>query len=223
MRTWAFVSQKGGTGKTTLSSQIAVFAGTVGERVVMLDIDAPQYSLWKWHVARGEGTAPPVLQCPFPEKIMGVVAKIKASGVATLLILDTPPHSNAAAVEAIRACDLIVVPTSPSVLDLDSLQDTARLIAEAGATGRAVGVVNKVRGQGAVKSYAAASGFIEKFGIRVAAAYTGDRADFAHATDKGQGVTDTAKTSQAAKEIMALWGELNETPAIALAPMGSGK
>ena len=51
MRSIAFLSQKGGSGKTTLAVHIAVAAQGAGERVVLIDTD-PQSSALAWAQAR---------------------------------------------------------------------------------------------------------------------------------------------------------------------------
>ena len=47
MRSIAFLTQKGGTGKTTLAASLAEAAANAGERVIALDLD-PQGSLCRW-------------------------------------------------------------------------------------------------------------------------------------------------------------------------------
>ena len=47
MRTIAFLTQKGGAGKTTLAASLAAAAAHAGERVIALDLD-PQASLLRW-------------------------------------------------------------------------------------------------------------------------------------------------------------------------------
>ena len=59
MRTIAFLTQKGGAGKTTLAASLAVAAAATGERVIALDLD-PQGSLARWGERReaAEGADP---------------------------------------------------------------------------------------------------------------------------------------------------------------------
>jgi chromosome partitioning protein len=47
MRTIAFVSQKGGSGKSTIASSLAVAAHEMEEKVCVIDMD-PQGSLMNW-------------------------------------------------------------------------------------------------------------------------------------------------------------------------------
>jgi chromosome partitioning protein len=47
MRTIAFLTQKGGAGKTTLAASLAAAAVHAGETVIALDLD-PQASLLRW-------------------------------------------------------------------------------------------------------------------------------------------------------------------------------
>lgn len=48
-------TQKGGAGKTTLATALAVAAQEAGEKVVMIDLD-PQRSLLTWAEARADDT-----------------------------------------------------------------------------------------------------------------------------------------------------------------------
>ena len=57
MRTIALLTQKGGTGKTTLAASLAVAAAIAGERVIALDLD-PQGSLTRWGERRAAAKAP---------------------------------------------------------------------------------------------------------------------------------------------------------------------
>ena len=209
MRIWAFISQKGGSGKSTLATQLAVYGTQLGEKVIILDLD-PQASAFSWHEARGEGKSPPVVRV-LPNKLSGTIDAIRETGAFTLVIIDTAPHSNASAVDAIKATDLIVCPARPSRFDMTAMRDTIGLIELADSLGKTVGVLNAVHSQGAVKTYSRASALIERFGIRVAGTYVIDRVAYVNAVDAGKGVTEL-KDNKASKEIQDLWSELSMTP-----------
>src|SRR5262249_5519946 len=52
MRIWSFVQQKGGSGKSTICTNVAVHAEEKGETVLIVDLD-PQSSASLWHLERG--------------------------------------------------------------------------------------------------------------------------------------------------------------------------
>ena len=57
MRTIAFITQKGGAGKTTLAASVAVAAAGAGEKVIAFDLDV-QASLVRWGERRKDADAP---------------------------------------------------------------------------------------------------------------------------------------------------------------------
>lgn len=114
MRTIAFVTQKGGAGKSTLASSIAVAARRAGERVFIIDLD-PLQSLVKWSQAR-EATDVPVEHVP-PAKLGKALAALEKKGV-TLVILDAPGADSEFSDAAIRVADLCIIPARPNVFDL---------------------------------------------------------------------------------------------------------
>ena len=85
MRTIAFVTQKGGSGKSTIASSLAVTALEAGERVFILDMD-PQQSLVKWSKTRGEADIP--VEAVSPGKLNAALNALAKNGI-TLCIIDT--------------------------------------------------------------------------------------------------------------------------------------
>ena len=57
MHTVAFITQKGGAGKTTLAASVAAAAADAGERVIVFDVDL-QASLVRWGERRKDAQAP---------------------------------------------------------------------------------------------------------------------------------------------------------------------
>ena len=56
MRTMAIANQKGGSGKTTTSVNLAAALGEKGRRVLVIDLD-PQYSTTSWFGVKDAGKA----------------------------------------------------------------------------------------------------------------------------------------------------------------------
>lgn len=216
MRIWALIAQKGGAGKSTLATQLAAYACQCGEKAVIIDLD-PQGSASVWHEVRGGGESPFVVKC-LPEKLGKTIAAIRDSGIFSLVIIDTPPHTDKAAVAAIRETDLVICPTKPGLFDEAAISTTASLLELSEALPRAVGVINEC---GNAKIYGEASKKLERHNMRVAARYVRRLQDFVVAISKGKGVTETAPKgkSQASDDIIALWSELNETwPVVVATP-----
>ena len=93
MRTIAFVSQKGGSGKSTIASSLAVAAHEMKEKVCVVDMDS-QGSLARW----GEDRTPPTTSTSSPRERRAcrrLPASLERKGV-TLAILDTPGAEGAA-------------------------------------------------------------------------------------------------------------------------------
>lgn len=213
MRTWAFVSEKGGSGKSTLATQLAVHATECGERAIIVDLD-PQGSAEFWHQQRGTDKHPGAVRC-LPEKLQRVQAGARDLG-HTLMLVDTVPHTNRDALIAIRAADLLILPSSPGQFDLQSLGHTAHLLSSAEATDKAIAVINRVPpGKSADATYSRAAGTAEGYGLRVAKSYVCHRLTFVQATDAGRGVTELEPTGPAAAEIRRLWLELSKRSPVA--------
>jgi chromosome partitioning protein len=217
MRIWAYVSQKGGSGKSTLATQTAVYAEECGEAVCLIDLD-PQASSLAWSQIRGSRV--PTVQPAQPEQVPDLAAAAAQLGV-TLMLLDTAPHTNAGALAAVRAADLIICPTQPTLFDIAALKDTVRLLDHAECRDRAIAVVNGLPHKNPEDAYGEAVVAVQSLGLRVAKSHIGHRRAFVLAIGKGKGVTEVAKKDPAAKEIKALWGELNKLSPIVTAKQES--
>ncbi len=208
MRTWAFVSQKGGCGKTTVCCHVSAYALMCGEKVAIIDLD-PQHNAHDWYELR-ESPVPDVIAA-LPERLSKIKSAAEEMGV-TLLLVDTPPHTTGAALSAIRAADMIVTPTQPNIFDILALKDTVGLLKQADRLQDAVCVVNGVYHQGSEDSFSEAQVAAEGMGLAVSPKYLVHRKVYATSLAKGLGVTEfelKKDAKKAVEEIRELWAFLN--------------
>jgi chromosome partitioning protein len=124
MRILAIISQKGGVGKTTLATALAVAAEAAGKQAAVFDLD-PQASAAFWHDTR-ESEAPAVVSIA-PARLQHVLKAAAESG-CDLAIIDAPPFAKDIAYEAAQQADFILIPTRPAVLDVMAMTRTLELV-----------------------------------------------------------------------------------------------
>lgn len=124
MKVLSLVSQKGGVGKTTLATALAVAAHKDGKRPVLIDLD-PQASASFWMDTRqDDGLAVSAV----PASRLAPVLKAAGEAGAELAIIDTPPFAKDIAYEAAERADFVLIPTRPAVLDVMAMTRTIELI-----------------------------------------------------------------------------------------------
>ncbi len=120
MKTILIANPKGGSGKTTLSVNIAGFLANQGHRVAMLDLDRQQ-SATLWVATR-------------PVDLPDIVTLDAIDGEDMLndwLVIDSPAglHGHKLT-HALSLAHKIIVPISPSLFDLNASHDFLKLLAE---------------------------------------------------------------------------------------------
>src|SRR6516225_10648276 len=174
MRIWSFVQQKGGSGKSTICTNLGVCGEEEGETVLIVDLD-PQHSATLWHSARG--TNKPTVIDAIPEKLTNIVASAPNLGV-TLCLIDSPSKLDDIALAAIRVADMVVCPTLPDLFNLGSLQDTVQLLEAAAKLPVTVGVINNVDEAGEQARIGEAKAVMEKLKLMACPAIIRHRPQF---------------------------------------------
>jgi len=204
MRTLSIVSQKGGAGKTTLAIHLATMAAANGHTPILIDLD-PQASAAAWSDWRA-GESPEVLTAPHT-RLIETLSKAKQLG-ADIAVIDTPPHADAAAVQAVKAADLILIPCRPQAFDLHAMKTTADLT---NLTQKPVFVVfngNEPRATAALaQAWDIISAMIDLYDLKLSRApiSLSERAVFKRASGKGKTVMEIEPIGIAAREVEALW------------------
>jgi len=119
----AIVSQKGGVGKSTLAVHLATEATVQGQRVLLLDLD-PQGSAMEWASRRGD--VPPDVSGANPASVGKEIERARSEGY-DLVVVDTAPHADHAALQAARSADLVAIPCRPSTFDIAAISATLDL------------------------------------------------------------------------------------------------
>ena len=197
MPTIAIVSQMGGSGKTTLAIHLAAAAASAGNVSCIVDTD-PQATAAAWGDWRG-GSDPEVITTP-PARLRKTLEDAAKLG-ADVIVIDTMPHADAAAREAVKSADLVLIPTRPRAFDLHAIQTTADLIAYPGKP--AFVVFNAAPARGAM--LAEANAIFESLGLKVCPVSFAERAAFHHSTAAGKVASEADPHGKAAAEADALW------------------
>ncbi len=194
--------QKGGAGKTTMAAHLAVaWAASGKRRVAIVDID-PQGSLTQWYQVResrlGEGENRLTFAAISGWRVRSEVDRLRHTH--DLIVIDSPPHTDAEARTAVRVADLVVIPLQPSPMDVWATTATISMCKQERVPVKMV--LNRVHPQ--AKLTEAVSGEM----IGLTANRFGNRVIFAGALMHGLGVTEAQPNSIAADEVRALSKEI---------------
>jgi chromosome partitioning protein len=197
MQTIVLTSQKGGSGKSTLTIGVAIAAMGDGHRVAIIDTD-PQGTVSNWGRRR---TAPE----PYIHRL-GNGIELERPLLAfrrvgfTLAIIDTPATHNALSSNAISASNMCLIPARPSPADIEATLPTLGAVRKLGKP--FAFVLNQAPPRGYRLSEAAAA--LNAAGV-LALPYIVQRNDHQDALGAGFGVTEFAPDGLAAREIVGLW------------------
>ncbi len=205
MKTIAFISNKGGTGKTTLSVNMATTAHNLGYRVMIGDLD-PQRSSVDW--ARGRKAAGPSVS-PFKRGSLFPSQFAADRAGLDLLILDTPSASPEIALQAAKAADLSVLVSRPTVMDLRTMTDMVTTLKSLRL--KSVILLNQAPSQRNGREPTLVKEAIDilvGFGLPVAPCCFRYRMAFQASMSCGLSTAEQFPDSAAAKEIEAVWSYL---------------
>lgn len=205
MRTLAVIALKGGSGKTTVATHLALAAHLRGHDTLVADID-PQRSSHDVLGAR-EATGP---ACVTTSGRKLLSAQIAAAGLKKrLLIIDTPAGAVEDVSEALVLADLSIMVVRPTLLDLAGLARTLSIVRRLGKP--SIVVINQApvaRESIEAPLVKRALRALEYMQAPVAPVIVRSRAIYQTALERGRSVEETPDLT-AAKEIAALWDHVS--------------
>lgn len=195
--------QKGGAGKSTIAAHIAVALAQKGAKVLIVDID-PQASLKTWYHIReskfGKGYTGVQLLESSGWRVSSTVSQYKDK--MDFIVIDSPPHTEVEAKNAIRMANLVIIPMQPSPTDVWATQATVEFAKSEHKNYRIL--LNRFN-----PNSRNAKEIVGKVG-NLMKGHLGNRVAFASCFLQGRCVTESDPSSQAAEEVRIVTDEVEE-------------
>jgi chromosome partitioning protein len=186
----AFVSQKGGVGKSTLSRGLAREAAANGLTVKIADLDTQQGTSIEWHRRRLNAGHEPAVAA---EAFATAAAALKIAKQVELLIIDAPARASAGTLEIAKVADLVVQPTNPSLDDLIPAVREFHALVKAGIPrSKLVFALNNVLSD---SEEAAAREYLAKAGYEALDGSLTSKTSYRTAQNEGRAITELSRSS----------------------------
>jgi len=202
MKTIALLSSKGGAGKSTLAINLASAAvlAKPKRQALLIDLD-PQLSAMDWFDNR-EYAEPEVISVQHTRLAKELEQRANNYQLA---VIDTPPHTEQAALSAARLADLILIPVRTSILDLRAIQGTVDAVTLAGKKDAAVIVLNAAN-PNAPRINDEARDLASGYNLAMSPVIIHQRSALQHSLVAGLSIMEYEPESKATTEILELYG-----------------
>ncbi len=190
----AFVSQKGGVGKSTLSRALAREAANAGLKTKIADLDTQLGTSIDWNRTRlHAGIKPPVAA----EAFATAAQALKIAHQYDLLIIDGPARTSSGTLAIAKVADLVIQPSGPSVDDLKPAVREFHALVKAGISrDRLVFALNRI---GTPAEEAEARAYVTQAGYAVLDGCLLERPAYRKAQNTGHAITETSYRNLNAK------------------------
>ena len=201
----AILNQKGGTGKTTLSTNLAVAFAETG-RVFLLDADA-QGSSQDWADSQGQARCSLDVRAADPARLLQDVRRLRTE--YDWVIIDGPAGISRITADAVRAADMVLIPAKPSPFDVWAASTIVAAVKARQSTSRglpkAAFVITMAKARTLLGRQIEAA--LEEYGLPALESRTTEWVSYPQMAIEGRSVLDGRDTT-AREEILALKAEI---------------
>ena len=184
----AMVAQKGGVGKSTLARIIAVEATKGGLLAKIADLDTQQATCVKWTARRAQNGIEPQIRA---EPFRTVQAALQDAPGFDLYIFDGAPHSSVETRQACQAADMVVIPTSEGLDDLEPSVVLANNLMKEGISASKIAFALCITSD-SEREIAGAREYLAQTPYTVLNGEIPFRSAFKTSMDKGKAITETS-------------------------------
>ena len=197
MKVISVVCQKGGVGKTTIATNLAVEAEQDGKTTAIFDLD-PQATASFWNDVREEDK-PAVVSVQVSR--LDVMLKAAEEAGTDLVIIDCAAVARDIAYEAARVADYVLIPTKTAVFDTKSMMHTIEIVNQLEKPFSIV--LNFVPPTG--QETQEAIDIAQQLGAQICPIHIGNRKAYFRAQGKGMAVKEYGQDVKAIAEIEELY------------------
>jgi chromosome partitioning protein len=199
VRVVSVLNEKGGSGKTTIATNLAYAWHEGGRDVLLLDAD-PQLTALDWSDT-GDTDGVPVVHLG-DSSLEDDLPRVGDS--FELVVIDGAPRMGSLTASAVRMSDLVVIPVQPTAADIWSAE-TVVDVCESHAVPAVIVLSRAVVG---TREAGQAAEALESFGLPVLEGRTSQRVAYSRALGQGKSVLGLSGAEKAEQEVRAIADEV---------------
>lgn len=205
------LNQKGGTTKTTTSTNLAACIASRGFKVLIVDLNNDQGSATDWAAAQeGHDVAWHVPVIAMGKQLGRDLPRV--AGSFDYVVIDGVPQVSELTSTAIKVADLVIIPVQPSQYDIWATADLVQLVKDRQelADGKPLGVMLIARAIAGTTLAREIQGALTGLEMPILKARTHQRVAYVNGISEGCSVMDLRPTDEARVEIETLTTEVLE-------------